>query len=104
MANPKTEKTPELLKAFGEAVNRLEGKYICAEDVGCTPADIDTILQTTKYACGVHNLRGSGNPSSFTAHGTFLGIQSVLQELDGSDSLEGKLLRFKGLVALEKTC
>lgn len=102
MADPKTQKTPELLKAFGQAVNRLEGKYICAEDVGCTPDDIDTILQTTKYVCGVHNLRGSGNPSSFTAHGTFLGIQSVLQELDGSDSLEGKTIAIQGVGSVGK--
>ncbi|MEM8728226.1 MAG: Glu/Leu/Phe/Val dehydrogenase [Chlamydiota bacterium] len=102
MADPKTDKTPELLQAFGKAVNRLEGKYICAEDVGCTPADIDTILQTTKYACGVHNLRGSGNPSSFTAHGTFLGIRSVLQELDGSDSLQGKTVAIQGIGSVGK--
>lgn len=102
MADPQTQKTPELLKAFGEAVNRLEGKYICAEDVGCTPSDIDTILQTTKYACGVHNLRGSGNPASFTAHGTFLSIQSVLQELDGSDSLEGKIVAIQGVGSVGK--
>ncbi len=97
IADPKKDKTPELLKAFGEAVNGLKGKYICAEDVGCTPDDIETILQTTKYACGVHNLRGSGNPSSFTAHGTFMGIQSALQELDGNDSLEGKTVAIQGI-------
>lgn len=97
IADPKTQKTPELLRAFGEAVNRLEGKYICAEDVGCTPDDIATILGVTKYACGVHNLRGSGNPSSFTVHGTFLGIQSALQELDGSDSLVGKTVAIQGV-------
>lgn len=97
IADPKTQKSPELLRAFGKAVDRLEGKYICAEDVGCTPDDIETILTATKYACGVHNLRGSGNPSSFTAHGTFLGIQSVLQEMDGSDSLEGKTVAIQGV-------
>ncbi len=97
IADPKTEKTPELLHAFGKAVDKLKGKYICAEDVGCSPQDIDTILEVTKYACGVHNLRGSGNPASFTAHGTFLGIQSVLQELDGNDSLVGKTVAIQGV-------
>jgi leucine dehydrogenase len=32
IGNPKTEKTAELLRAFGEAVTRLQGKYICAEE------------------------------------------------------------------------
>ncbi|MCB1082090.1 MAG: Glu/Leu/Phe/Val dehydrogenase [Chlamydiia bacterium] len=102
IADPKTEKTPELLKAFGRAVNRLKGQYICAEDVGCTPDDIEIVLSETKYVCGVHNLRGSGNPSSFTAHGTFLGIQSVLQEMDGTNSLEGKTVAIQGMGSVGK--
>lgn len=102
IANPKTDKTPKLLHAFGEAVNTLKGQYICAEDVGCTPDDIDTILKKTKYACGVHNLRGSGNPSNYTAWGTFRGIQSVLKQLDGSDSLEGKIIAIQGVGSVGK--
>ena len=97
IADPKTEKTPELLHSFAKAVNTLQGEYVCAEDVGCSPADIDTILQKTKYACGVHNLRGSGNPAAFTAWGTLSGIQSALQELDGSSSLKGKTIAIQGL-------
>lgn len=102
IADPKTEKSPELLRAFGIAVDRLEGKYICAEDVGCTPKDIERILESTRYACGVHNLRGSGNPSAFTAHGTYLGIMSALQELDGSHSLEGKTVAIQGIGSVGK--
>ena len=90
-------KTPEKLRAFGHAVERLKGNYICAEDVGCSPEDVETILQVTKYGCGVHGLRGSGNPAAFTAHGTYLGIMSTLQELDGSTSLEGKTVAIQGI-------
>ncbi|MCB1106991.1 MAG: Glu/Leu/Phe/Val dehydrogenase [Chlamydiia bacterium] len=95
-------KTPEKLRAFGRAVDRLEGKYICAEDVGCSPKDVDVFLEETKYVCGVHDLRGSGNPSAFTAHGTYLGILSVLQELDGSRSLEGKTVAIQGMGSVGK--
>ena len=97
IADPQTEKTPQLLMAFGKAVNRLKGEYICAEDMGCTTKDIKVILETTKYACGVHDLRGSGDPSAFTAYGTFLGIQSAFQKLDGSPSLEGKTVAIQGV-------
>lgn len=97
IADPKIDKTPQLLTAFGQAVNTFEGKYICAEDVGCTPEDIDIIVKTTKYACGIHNLRGSGNPAAYTAWGTFQGIQSVLQKLDGNTSLEGKTIAIQGV-------
>ncbi len=95
-------KTPEKLRAFGEAVNQLNGEYICAEDVGCSPVDVNVILQSTKYVCGVHNLRGSGNPSAFTAHGTYLGVLSALQELDGSKSLEGKTVAIQGMGSVGK--
>lgn len=97
IADPKRDKSRELLHAFGRAVDRLKGIYVCAEDVGCTPEDIDVILEMTPYACGVHNLRGSGNPAAFTAHGVFLGIQATLQELYGSDSVKGKRIAIQGM-------
>ena len=97
IADPQKEKTPELLTAFAQGVNRLRGEYICAEDVGCNPSDIQVILETTKYACGIQGLRGGGDPSVFTAYGTLLGIQSALQRLDGSPSLEGKTVAIQGI-------
>ena len=97
IADPKTEKTPKLLHAFAEAVNTFHGTYICAEDVGCTPKDIDVILQKTKYACGVHNLRGSGNPSAYTAWGTFQGVKSALMHLENQTSFEGKTVAIQGV-------
>lgn len=102
IADPKKDKTSELLAAFAEAVNTFEGKYICAEDAGCTPEDINIIIKKTKYACGVHNLRGSGNPSSYTAWGTFQGIKSIFQELDGSPSVEGKTIAVQGVGSVGK--
>jgi leucine dehydrogenase len=102
IADPKKDKTRELLYAFAEAVNTFEGNYICAEDVGCSPEDIDIILEKTKYACGVHNLRGGGNPSIYTAQGTFQGIKSVLQALEGNTSLEGKVIAIQGLGSVGK--
>ena len=97
IADPKKDKTKDLLYAFGEAVNSYKGIYICAEDVGCTPEDVEIILKKTKYACGVHNLRGSGNPAGFTAWGIFQGIKSVLQEIEGNQSLKGKTIAIQGI-------
>ena len=34
IGDAKTQKTPELMRKFGEYVNSLSGKYITAEDVG----------------------------------------------------------------------
>jgi len=97
IADPKVDKTPELFRAFGECVNAFEGKYICAEDVGCTLEDIEEIAKTTKYVSGVCGLGGGGNPAVFTAWGTLCGIRAVLQELDGTDSVAGKTVAVQGV-------
>lgn len=96
IAHPKN-KNDEMLKAFAEAVNRLAGLYTCAEDAGCTVQDVTLIGKHTPYVVGLSHEKSSGNPSYFTAWGTFRGIQAVLQELDGSTSLEGKTVAIQGL-------
>lgn len=97
IADPKTQKTGELLASFGVAVNRLNGEYICAEDSGCGPDDIAHISQYTPYCVGLLHDQSSGNPSPFTAWGVFRGIQAVMQKLFGNDSVEGKTIAIQGL-------
>ena len=97
IADPKTGKTPELLLAFGEAVERLQGRYICAEDAGCNVEDVKIIRRKTKYVVGLPNAKSSGDPSPFTAWGVFRGIQSVIKKIFGTDSLEGKTVAVQGL-------
>lgn len=95
--DPEKGKTKELLQAFGAAVNYLRGEYICAEDVGSTPQDMVTISSATPYVVGLAHEKSSGNPSPFTAWGTFRGIQSVLKKLFNSESLENRTIAIQGL-------
>lgn len=97
IADPKKTKTKEMLLAFGQAVDRLQGEYICAEDVGCTPDDVNVISQVTPYVVGLVHAKSSGNPSPFTAWGTYRGIQSVLKKSMGSDSVENRTIALQGL-------
>lgn len=97
LADPKTEKTPELLLAFGAAVETLKGSYICAEDVGCTPEDCEMFRRKTKYVVGLPHAKSSGNPGPFTAYGIFRGIQATAKKLFGTDSLEGVTVAVQGL-------
>jgi transcriptional regulator with PAS, ATPase and Fis domain len=46
LADPRKEKTPELLMAFAERVARLGGTFTTGEDVGTTVADIEAILRS----------------------------------------------------------
>lgn len=95
IANNKLPKSQALLHAFAEAVNYLDGKYICAEDVGTRAEDVAIIHQKTKYVVGLPET--SGNPSPFTAWGVFCGIQATAKEIFGSPSLEGKVIAIQGL-------
>lgn len=97
IADPKKDKTPELLMAFGAAVESLHGQYICAEDVGCTTADVHIVRRATKYVVGLPHEKSSGDPGPFTAWGTFRGIQASVKQVYGSDSLEGKIVAVQGL-------
>lgn len=97
IADPHKDKTPELLLSFAEALNLLEGRYICAEDVGITPEDTRIMMRKTKYVVGLPGKMGSGTPAPFTAWGTFRGIQSVAKYLFGTEDLEGRKVAVQGL-------
>jgi len=91
------DKTEELLKSFGEAVSILEGKYICSEDMGCSPKEVMIIHEKTKYVVGLPHAKSSGNPSKFTAWGVFKGILATLKKLYGVASVKDKKIAIQGM-------
>jgi leucine dehydrogenase len=93
----KEEKTRDKLLAFGRAVHRLKGVYICAEDYGCSTEDAATISQETCYVVGLPSVKSSGDPAPFTAWGVFRGIQSVLKKTTGSDAVRDRTIAIQGL-------
>ena len=102
IADPKTDKTEELLLAMGEAINSLNGKYICAEDSGCTLEDLEIVNKKTPYVVGLGHDKSSGDPSRFTAWGTFRGIQAALKWVYDSESLVGKKIAIQGFGSVGK--
>jgi leucine dehydrogenase len=97
IADPKTQKTPEMMIAMGHAIEKLGGIYIAAEDVGTTTEDCQIIRRATKYVVGLAQAKSSGDPGPFTAWGVFRGIQSAAKKIFGSDSLEGRSVAIQGL-------
>jgi leucine dehydrogenase len=95
-ADPKTEKTTDLLEAYAEMLAMLNGQYYTGEDVGLTLADADFLRERTPNISGT-TLGGSGNPSPVTAHGTWLGIKAALKHRTGSDELTGIRVAVQGL-------
>jgi glutamate dehydrogenase/leucine dehydrogenase len=95
IGDPKTVKTPELLQAYGRAVERLGGAYVTTADVGTSTADMDVIATTTRYVTGTSS--GSGDPSRVTAYGVWHGLKAVAEELWGDPSLAGKHVAVQGV-------
>jgi len=96
--NAKTDKSPELFRAFGRAVESLKGRYYTAEDVGIDVADMEIVRQETAYVAGLdHGEAASGDPSPITAMGVFLGIVETAKRALGSDDLTGRTVAVQGV-------
>lgn len=92
IGDPSTGKSEALLRAYGRFVDALGGRYLTAEDVGTTQADMDVIWRETRCVTGVSRyLGGSGDPSNATAHGVLWAMQAVAAHLEGAPSHEGSL-------------
>jgi leucine dehydrogenase len=94
IGNPKTDKTPALFEALGEALERLGGRYVTAEDVGTSPADMEYVARKTSYVAG---MGANGDPSPFTALGCFVGAQAAVKHHLKRDSVEGLTVALQGL-------
>jgi len=97
IGDPHFQKTEELLLAMGEAIDHLKGLYIAAEDVGTSPEDMTIIRKKTHYVVALPVERGSGDPSLFTAHGIYRGMQAVAKKLWGNPSLKKRRIAIQGL-------
>jgi leucine dehydrogenase len=91
-------KTAELLSAFGDAIEALGGRYVTAEDVGASEADMVAIARRTAHVCGLPVGEGAagGDPGPFTAMGIFLGIKAAVAHKLGQDSVSGVQVALQG--------
>ncbi len=83
-----------LFRAHGRFVETLGGRYITAEDIGTSPADMEYIKLETDHVAGLLGL--SGDPSPVTAHGVYVGMKAAARVRWGSDSLTGKTVAVQG--------
>ncbi len=99
LADENGTKSPELLAAFGRAVESLGGAYVTAEDVGITDADMVEIAKQTRHVSGLPVASGEagGDPGPFTALGVYLGIKAAIKEGLGTDSAAGVRIAIQGV-------
>ena len=100
LADENRTKTPELMAAFGDAVEALGGKYVTAEDVGITEADMVAVSKRTSYVSGLPvqgDSAAGGDPGPFTAMGIYLGIKAAVKHKLGKDSMQGVHVAVQGV-------
>ena len=97
ISDPKMPKSPEMLQAFGRFVERFNGSYITAEDVGTSPQDMAEVRKATSHVVGLESSGGSGDPSILTAYGVYQGIKGCAFHRYGTDSLNGIKVAIQGL-------
>ena len=99
LADASRSKTPEMLAAFGDAVEALGGRYVTAEDVGISEADMVAVSQRTRFVSGLPVAgegAAGGDPGPFTAMGIFHGIKAAVKHRLGKDSVAGVHVAVQG--------
>jgi leucine dehydrogenase len=96
--DPRSDKSEALFRAFGRAVESLQGRYYTAEDVGIDVADMATVRKETRFVAGLdEGAAASGDPSPVTARGVFRGIREVARRMFGTDDLSGRTIAVQGV-------
>ena len=98
LADESRSKSPELLAAFGRAVDSLGGRYVTAEDVGMSVKDMIEVSRQTKYVAGLPVEGGEvgGDPGPHTSLGVFLGLKAAVRHALGKDSVAGLHIALQG--------
>jgi leucine dehydrogenase len=98
LADAERHKSPDLLHAFGKAVDGLCGRYVTAEDVGMSVADMIEVRRSTQFVAGLPNSGSDvgGDPGPHTSLGVFLGIKAAVKRALGKDCLDGLHIALQG--------
>jgi leucine dehydrogenase len=98
IGDPAALRSDDLIRAYAQFIDGLAGRYVTAEDVGTTQADMDLIRTITPHVSGIsEHLGGSGDPSPATALGVLWAIKAVAERLWHTTSLEGRHVCINGV-------
>lgn len=98
IGDPTQLRSNALFRTYGRFINGLSGRYITAEDVGTTVADMEIVASETSFVSGLPRADGgSGDPSPATARGVAASMRAVSSYLWGMDDLKGRRVAIKGV-------
>jgi valine dehydrogenase (NAD+) len=98
IGDPSTDKSEELLRAYGRFVQSLNGRYLTACDVGTYSVDMDVVARESRFVTGrtVAN-GGAGDSSVLTAYGVFQGMRASAEAVWGEPTLAGRTVGIAGV-------
>jgi leucine dehydrogenase len=100
IGDPHKDKTPALFRAFGDALNALDGLYYTAEDSGIDEHDLKIVRSVSKWVGGIEAKGIGGNPSPFTARGVWRGVEAAARFRLGRNDLSGLKVAIVGVGAV----
>ncbi len=95
LAGAARHKPRDLIDAFARAVDSLGGRYITAQDVGMSEADMVALSETTAHVAGLPGQ--GGDPGPYTARGVYLGIRAAARRALGTDDVAGVHIAIQGV-------
>jgi len=95
LGDPERAKTPALLRAMGRAVEALGGRYIIADDIGTTLADLVLMREVTSHTAAA--TQAAQAPLAATAYGVLMAIRAAARQVTGRDGLDGLRVAVQGL-------
>jgi leucine dehydrogenase len=98
IGDPEQLRSERLFRSFGRLVDSLGGRYVTAEDVGTTTADMITIATETRWVTGLpESYGGSGDPSPATARGVIAAMRAMSEHVWGTDDLSDRTVAVQGV-------
>ena len=99
LADDRGTKTPAMLAAFGRTIEALCGRYVTAQDVGMSNADLVAIARETRHITGlpVEGDAAGGDSGPSTALGVYHGLRAAAKRVLGSDDMRGVHVGIQGV-------
>jgi len=94
IGDPRHDKSEALFRAYGRFVEKMNGRFITAADMGTGEKDLDCVRLETDHVVGGSQL---GSPSPFTAYGVWKGMKACANEVFGTSSLSGLTVAVQGV-------
>lgn len=95
MGNPKTQKTPDMLRRYGRFIQSLNGRLQTGTDMNINLKDIEYMAETSKFIDGLAS--GLGDTAIPTALGIYIAMKVMCKHRYGNDNLKNRTIAIQGV-------